>query len=213
MKVGWLSKYGRLWAPSIVIALTYFAVFHRPLVDLQKKELSRFQKLQAAVGRTEDAGSQQLRLDSLSQEAEGLEEQLRSIKESRSLLVSKHNAFKSGLSETIVPAASVADLMRVLERNDIRCISSLPHENSSAQLPTELLPASKAADSKKNEVRSHHPMSLTVVGTFSSLRNALHEIGAEVDGATIASLDMNLPQEEVDWRTWTLTVLVWEGRR
>lgn len=208
-----LKHYGwsLLVGPSIAITIFYFAFFQRSLDSQLKQETSRLKKLSAAVVRT-DPKTEQERLASVSNQVKELEDQLALSRSEKSKLVSKRSELSKTLRGSSVPAASIAGLLDIVERNGLNCISCRPNENPGSMLPESLQPASRVLVPAKNQTQQDRcELQVVLMGTFAEMQNALRDLRNDHLGVVLVSVDMELPEEDSESRTWLLTAAVWEA--
>jgi hypothetical protein len=204
---GWTFLVG----PSVAIVLFYFAFFQRSLDSQLKQETLRLNKLKTVVVPSEIETEQQ-KLAAISTQVKELEDQLALSRSEKSKLVSKRSELSRQLRGSSVPAASIASLLGVLERNGLNCISCRPNENPSTQLPDTLQPASRVlAPAKNGTLPERCELQVVVLGTFVEMQSALQDLSDDHLGVVLISVEMELPEDDTESRTWLLTAAVWEA--
>lgn len=200
------------FAPSLAIVVLYFVFVQRPLDRTHQHELNRLEQLMKADA-MHGSDVDLKRLEPVSIEIKNLEQQLSSSQAATSQLVAKRSALSGTLLGSSVPATTIAQMLEVLERNGLRCLSSQPNETPKTKLPESLLPAGRILGPQQNQPQDHCELQIVVVGTFTEMRNALRELRFSSAGVLIISLEMDLAMEDADRHTWMITTAIWETGR
>lgn len=197
-----------LFGPSLASILFYFLLFQRPLQHETSQQLAKLNRLHSVVGHSDSAvGSQ--RLVSLESEVKALTSQLEEHKASRIHLIARRGDLSRSILGLADPATSIADLIGLLERNQLRCHSAQPSEQPQSKLPEALqaVASSSAGRGWANDQRDQ--LQFELQGTFYDMQRALRELKSDVTGVRLVSLEMKTSADiRTDLRCWLLTVAI-----
>lgn len=191
-----------LLSPSIVVLSLFLLIFQVPLIKQRKQLDARYHKLAAKVSRL-DFQSQTDKLRLLKKESDSLFGQASHDQGSLERMVASPQMPVESKGAA-VPAAALAELLRLLESHQLVCIATSPLSGLEGRQPANSSPdpSGRSGGPKKDApVR----VQVQVQGAFQSMREALLDLKTRSSALRVSQLEM-AEVEAIQEREWLLTV-------
>lgn len=196
------SRSVQVVGPSVVIFVLYLLLFHLSLGRQYKHESVKLTKLESAA-KLADVETADQQLGSLQSETEKLNEHLQTVRGKHQTLVARQTPTNRKSDSLTSPAKAIADLIELLEQNELVCMSTALVPNGSSSQKDATLGGS--ATSLRSTEKDKREIKLCALGSFDQMRSALGQLRLTPD-VCLRSLEMDESDGLNATRSWTLTV-------
>lgn len=199
----------KLLSPSIAIAMSYLLVGQLPLRREHSDLQANIHKLSSMTGRI-DFQRESEKLTLAQDEISSLTFQLSENQEFLTRYVTKGNSAGGVLDGRKAPATTIADLLSLLQRHGLQCVSTVPTSKRETKPKAETLAVVDRVPVTLD--RAGRQLQLQISGSFESMQTALHELASGSIAAQVVALEMadatQGNSEITNQRWWTMTVLL-----
>ncbi|MBX3422188.1 MAG: hypothetical protein KF752_11595 [Pirellulaceae bacterium] len=176
--------------PALTVVAMYYVLWHRPLQQTAGRELARSNQLAAATN-PRDCASARQRLEALMEQELKLTQRIEENKQQYSHFVSKRDVLRNAILGGHETAASMSEILSILERSGLKCSSVQPVSDPTSQLPDALEAVAAQSIQRHRLLEETLEIRMELNGTFLHMQSALSAIAAQSVSARIVSLEMS----------------------